>query len=61
MKNTMYILLTAVVLVAVPACCGSKKKNQTKKEEITLNNAIDTVSIESVQEVDESASVNSKF
>ena len=66
MKNIMSILLTAMVLVAVPACGGSKKKDQTKtvKEEVTLNNASDTISIEHVEQApteEAKEAANSKF
>lgn len=62
MKNTITIFLTALVLVALPACYGSKKKDQatTKRDEITLNNAVDTISIEHVEQVTETEA-NSKF
>jgi len=48
MKNITYMLLSTLILVALPAGCASKKKNSMKKTEI--NNAIDTVSIERVDE-----------
>lgn len=62
MKNITSILLIAMVIMAVPACCGSKKKDQTKQ--ITLENTVDTVSIEHVEDVEQTTSdvpVNSKF
>lgn len=62
MKNITSILLIVMVIMAVPACCGSKKKDQAKQ--ITLENTVDTVSIEHVEDVEQTATevpVNSKF
>ncbi len=53
MKNTMNTLFSIIILVALPACCGSKKKNtKVQKEDtmVTIYNNVDTISIEKVNE-----------
>ena len=48
-NNSVYILLSALMLVALPACGGSKnnKKTKTKAEhEVIINNEIDSLSIQ---------------
>lgn len=62
MKNIINTLCIAIVLVALPACCGWKKKctKVTSKDEsvVTIENAVDCISIELV---DEKETLNSKF
>ena len=51
MKNNIpYVLLSALILVALPACCGSKKNKPAKANEVTLNNAVDSISIHEINE-----------
>lgn len=51
MKNNItYMLLSALILVALPACCGSKKNKTAKANEVTLNNNVDTISIQEINE-----------
>jgi hypothetical protein len=52
MKNNItYMLLSALVLVALPACGGSKKNSKAKTE--TINNAIDSLVITEIGQVNE--------
>jgi len=53
MKKITSILLSTLVLVALPAGCASKKKNSTKakaEHEVTINNEIDVIEIHKVDE-----------
>jgi hypothetical protein len=51
MKNNItYMLISALILVALPACCGSNKNKSTKANEVTLNNAVDSISIHEINE-----------
>jgi hypothetical protein len=54
MKNNMtYMLLSALILVAFPACCGSKKSKTAKaktEHEVTINNDVDSISIQEINE-----------
>lgn len=52
MKNniTTYMILSAMILVGLPACCGSKKNKNTKANEVTLKNNVDVISIEQIGE-----------
>jgi hypothetical protein len=51
MKNNItYMLLSALILVAVPACCGSKNNKAAKANEVTLNNNVDSISIQEINE-----------
>ncbi len=67
MQKLTYSFFGVMVLVlsALPACCGStcgsKKNKQPKAKDdiVTINNKIDTLSIELVEEQKEEA--NSKF
>lgn len=49
-NNIIYMLLSALILVALPACCGSKKNKTTKANEVTLNNEVDSISIQEINE-----------
>lgn len=53
MKNNIYMLLAALILVALPACGGSKKAKNVKANEVTINNNVDTISIQEINEVSE--------
>lgn len=46
------MLLSTIILVGLPACCGSKKNNAKAKteHEVTLNNEVDSLSIQLVDE-----------
>jgi hypothetical protein len=54
MKNNIaYMLLSALILVALPAGCASKKNKSAKaktEHEVTLNNNVDSISIQEINE-----------
>jgi|GEM_PF-3347828 hypothetical protein len=52
MKNNIaYMLLSALILVALPAGCASKKNKTPKTEHaVTLNNDVDSISILEINE-----------
>ena len=54
MKNNIaYILLSALILIALPACGGSKNNKITKtktEHEVTINNEIDSLSIQLISD-----------
>lgn len=51
MKNNItYMLLSALILVALPAGCASKKNKTVKANEVTLNNNVDSISIQEINE-----------
>lgn len=58
MKNNItYMLLSTLILVALPAGCASKKNKSTKANEVTLNNAVDSISIHEINETSAQQSV----
>lgn len=51
MKNNItYMLLSALILVALPAGCASKKNKSAKANEVTINNDVDSISIHEINE-----------
>lgn len=54
MKNNItYMLLSALILVALPAGCSSKKNKAAKgktEHEVTINNNVDSISIQEINE-----------
>jgi hypothetical protein len=65
MQKLMYILLSVIILGALPSCCGCNKKKNAK--EVTINREDNTLSMEFVgtepatETTQEEVVENSKF